>query len=391
MSSSIEMMSILTSHEVRPQQNHVDDINFSSSKVIESFGMMKYSKLVKQINDENVDVKQNALEFLIDELSNQKSLAACIQEGLLESLLRCLNESNHSKTRILGSKVLSVVCFSTTIGCLSILQKDLVKSFICYIADEEEQVRENILVSLCSISSHSRGPEVISNMLAPTTIATLVMILQTEDKSNRKVVLETLYNVCSSCEEGFMQAVEANVVNTLIDIICSTAKAIDILTLALKSYAFFCFNDKVRETAQPTSMIDNVFKILLTDSVDPVESTVSLHSELQAAALIALVALTMDSSGKKVAGEIMLSNSYSNLICDLIIMKDDKVADFELGVRLNLYKLLSNVAVFKPIRTHLLSKTKLIQHLVLASSSTDVNEIIARHATIALEAIQWTP
>lgn len=373
---------IMASHEIKLNERDL----FSQSSplsVVESFGIQKYSKLVAQINDENADIKQNTLEFLINELLNQESLVSCIKEDLIESLLTCLNPSQELKIRILGAKVLNVICIST-IGCMSIIDRGTVKLIVHYANDTSDKVMEYMLQCLCYVSSSCRGPEIISQI--PEAIPSFVTAMRINDQCHRKkrVILQTLYNLCSGREEGFTHAIKAGAVAALIDIINSTAKDVDILASALRLYALFCFNSEVRnELALSIVMIDNVFKILLSDSVDQAESTAP-HVTLQSAALLALVALTIDSRGKKIAGEIMLSDSYSKIIFGLL---SDKVTDF--SVQLNVLKLLTNVAVYLPIRTHLLSESRLIQRLV--TFSNDSNEVIAKHASITLEAIHWIP
>lgn len=372
---------VIAAHEAKLNRT---DNESKLLNVIESFGTRKYSNIVEQINNEKLITKQSTLNYLINELLNQESLVACIKEGLIEVVLRCLDRTNNSETRILGAKVLRVVCQSS-IGCLKMIEKNEVSAIAAYIEDEVDEMKGDVLACLCHISGSCRGPEVL--VRSESMIPRLVTALCTECKDNREVVLEILYNVCCNSENGFKQAVEVKVTDTLIDIICSTAKAKKTLTLALKTYAYFCFNEEVRNNAQPSTMIDRVFSILLTEVNQSSDGT-SINDDsdsqsTQAAALLVLVALTLDSSGKRTAGEILLSETYTAVVRKLVGSKD-------YGVRLNIFKLLANVAVYPPAREHLLSQVALIDILV-AFTSNNADDIAARHAKVLLDTLRWTP
>lgn len=366
--------------------------------IVEAYGLRKCPRLVEQVADDDIDVRKNALAVLCDEFRNPYVIHGCTDAGIIKVLSSMIVDPDHI-TRVRASRALSLAA-EDALGLEAILLDDAVTEVLQGMNDDSEDVRKNVYECLLHCTRTQKGVEAC--VKAGVTVE-FVSAVMAEDTSLKPIILQTIHNTCK-IDTGLQDALKTQAVSTLIDLLRG-AKDTDVIIQAARALGFICFSDVAKAEAIQERGIEVLISQMKLTDLERVKKELTF----------ALMVVTSTDEGKQ---QITECDGISTIIKFL----SSKLASDRL-VKLNVLKVISNVAINPVARKDLSRSTfadveekkeddsggssgggggalarktphvsciPLIQALQ-AEAEEGGDTLTAKHAKIALAAVQWVP
>jgi len=361
--------------------------------------------LVEQVADDDIDVRKNALAVLCDEFKNPYVIHGCTENGIIKVLSAMIVDPDHI-TRVRASKALSLAA-EDALGLEAILLDEAVTEILQGMNDDSQEVRRNVYECLNHCTRTTKGVEAC---VAAGVTVEFVSAVMAEEDSLKPIILRTIHNTCK-IDSGLQDALKTQAVCTLIDMLRGATDG-EVIIQAAKALGFICFSDVAKGEAIQEKGIEVLISQIKKTDVE------KLKKELT----FALMVVTSTDEGKQ---QITQCDGVSTLI-RLLQSSDPK----DRLVKLNVLKVISNIAINPEARADLAKNTfvetevveskegeeegkdeegkseegasavsrktphascvPLIQALQSAAEE-EGDSLTAKHAKIALGAVQWTP
>ena len=357
----------MTSIETHANQGNPGETD--PTKIVEAFGLRKCPKLVEQVDSSNIDIRVNALGVICEEFSNPFSIQGCMQAGLARILAKMVADPDYN-TRERASRALAMAAQDAN-GCAAILAEPVILVEVLNgIKDPSDDVRGNIYDCLYYISQTQAGKEA---SVVAGIVFNFVDALTRDEVLLKVKILKTLYNIVGY-PQGLEEALGAGAIKVCIHLMKEPKKKKDISphfqTLcaeAARTLGILCFDEKGKEEALEGEAIPLLVSLLKPET--PRTTKIS--------ATMAVMAITSTVTGRIQMHQIETISKLSALVSE-----EDR------SLRLNTLKVITNIAVYPPIRALLLEDVALIK-LIERIKSNDT--LLEKHATLALNAVHWQP
>ncbi len=350
-------MSTIESHTV--QANAIASPN---TKIVEAYGNRKCAKLVEQVFALDIDVRVNALGVVCDEFSNPFSIQGCMQCGLARILAKMVSDPDFL-TRERASRALAMAAQDAN-GISSILeQPPILVEILNGIKDPSDAVRGNVYDCLYSISQTQAGKE--ASVIAGI-VFNFVDALSRDENSLKIKILRSLYNIVGA-PQGLEEALSAGAIRVCIDLLRSKDQSL--AAEAARTLGILCFDEQGKTSALDGGAIPILASLLVPQNSQPTK----IHATL------ALMAIT-----STVTGRIQMHSPETVGALSALMKEDDR------ALRLNVLKVISNIAQYPPIRRLLLEDAVLVK-LIEQSAKNVEDKLLNKHGIVALNAINWKP
>lgn len=344
-----------------------------ATKIVEAYGLGKCPKLAQQIAGHNLEVRINALAVLCEEFKNPYSIDGCARNGVISVLSKMIKDPDYT-TRVRATKALSIAAEDAN-GVKSILedQNNVIPQIVGGVQDPSEIVRGNVYQCLLNVTRTMEGVEYC---VKHKVTEAFVSVLSDEEDSLKATVLKTLHNIVRS-EAGLVAAIDANCVTICIDLLNKSTQQDDdysshepsILSETSRTLGYMCFDGRAKTQALENKAVQKLIALLLKKN---------LPEAARPPITIALMAITTTNEGKI---QVHTASGVDAIIA--LLYDNSKV------VILNTLKIISNIAVYPPNREILLNDSTCGVKLRKMSKSDD--PLVAKHASVALAAVNWAP
>lgn len=350
-----------TTLETHANQENPSEV--PETKIVSAYGLRKCPKLVEQVCSDNVDVRVNALAVVCDEFSNPYSIQGCMKAGLATVLAKMISDPDFL-TRERATRALAMAADDAN-GVAAILEHHVVLVEVLNgIKDPSEAVRSNVYNCLHSISSSQAGRE--ASVIAGIVFNFVDALLRDDDHLKVKI-LRTLNNIVT-VPQGLDEALGAEAVKICISLMKS--EDLKLKEEAVRTLATLCFSETAKQEALDGGAIKALCELL--DKKYP--------RNLKVATAMAIMAITSTT-----AGRIQMHSPEAISLISYIIMEED-----DRPLRLNVLKVITNIAVYPPIRQLLLDDAPLVKFIERLKGN-EHDKLLVKHSTLALDAIHWKP
>ena len=360
------------------------------TKITEAYGIDKYSKLLKQISGDDLDVRINSLTVLCDEFHNAVSIDGYTREDVINILTKMITDPDYI-TRVKVTEALSLASNDAG-GSRAIIEygDEYIPMILQGANDPSEVVRGSIYITLVNLTKTMEGLELCVQYNIPKAF---VIALSKEIDSLLPILLKGIHNIVRN-EIGLNQILNNHGLNICIELINKSITNLEfgneepysefeaeILSESAKTLGFICFDGNAKQQAIELNIIKRILDLFLLIKKIKNHKVINMiiPSHTKASLTIILMALTSTNEGK-----IQVSKIDFGIDAIIIGLYDDNRV-----IILNTLKIISNISVFPPNRAIINSDSTCIVKLRKLSKSDDV--FIAKHATIALNAASWNP
>lgn len=342
--------------------NQENPSSAAATKIVEAYGNRKCAKLVEQVSSSNIDVRVNALGVVCEEFSNPYTVQGCMQAGLARLLAKMVSDPDFL-TRERSSRALAMAAQDAN-GISSILaDPPILVEVLNGIKDPSDAVRGNVYDCLYYISHTQAGKEA---SVVAGIVFNFVDALTRDDDELKIKILRSLYNIVGS-PKGLEEALSANAIAVCIDL--TKSKDQRLCAEAAHTLGVMCFDETGKEAALAGGAITQLVG-LLGDANDKITKVY---------ASLAIMAIT-----STVTGRIQMHSPEIVTRLSSLMQEEDR------ALRLNVLKVISNIAQYPPTRSLLREDVGMIKHIELLGNNQE-DKLLAKHSGIALEAINWQP
>lgn len=360
------------------------------TKITEAYGTDKYSKLLKQISGDDLDVRINSLTVLCDEFHNAVSIDGYTREDVINILTKMITDPDYI-TRVKVTEALSLASNDAG-GSRAIIDygDEYIPMILQGANDPSEVVRGSIYITLVNLTKTMEGLELCVQYNIPKAF---VIALSKEIDSLLPILLKGIHNIVRN-EIGLSQILNNHGLQICIELINKSITNLEfgneepyseyeaeILSESAKTLGFICFDGNAKQQAIELNIIKRILDLFLLIKKIKNQKVINMiiPSHTKASLTIILMALTSTNEGK-----IQVSKIDFGIDAIIIGLYDDNRV-----IILNTLKIISNISVFPPNRAIINSDSTCIVKLRKLSKSDDV--FVAKHATIALNAASWNP
>jgi hypothetical protein len=355
-------------------ENKPHPIEAPETKIVEAFGLGKCPKLVQQVGSLEIDVRVNALVVLCDEFRNPYSIDGCVRAGVIPVIAQMIVDPDFN-TRLRASEALHIAAGDAN-GLKSILEyrRKVFPNLLAAVQDPSEQVRFYVFGCLNATTRTAEGVE--ANVEFGITTA-FVDAVRRDSLELKPAILQTLHNLVSN-EQGLEQALQAHAVEAFIDLLerqvnhtSLKKKRLEdaVIADAARTLGFLCYDGRAKSPALQHQAVSKLVALLKEDELD---------TKIRIAVTSALMSISITNDGK------MQVYEFEGL--DIIMRQ---LYDNNRVVVLNTLKIISNLAVYPKNREAFTSDSTCVVKLRKLSKYED--SLIAKHAGLALEAVNWNP
>jgi len=338
----------------------------AADKVVQAFGLRKCPKLVEQLAGEDLNVRVNVLAVLCEEFKNPFTIQGCAQAGVVRVLSTMVSDPDYV-TRERSSRALALLAEDAN-GLSAILEDEgaTVVEILNGIKDPSDIVRSNVYDCILNVTRTRSGVEAC---VVAGVASSFAEVARRELDQFKPKVLATLHNMAGS-SDGMLQALNAGSVEICIGLLSGPVGS-ETKSLAAKTLGFLCFDEEAKLAALEHQAIPALVGLCKEKDGAP---------NLKTNATLALMAITSTDEGKRQLNNPDWLKTLSNLVYD-----ENK------ATRLHVLKLLTNAAVFPPIRPLLLEDAPFMNFVKKLTSAGSGDALLEKHANLALNAINWTP
>lgn len=297
-----------------------------------AYGRRAVFKLVEELSNSNIDIKQNALTHLTDILHDPYNISDGVTSGLLGILRELVNDSEVT-TRQKTTELLMILAGQAK-GRDALIENHIFEVLPPLVNDPDESVRMNVHRVYAAISMVA---EVIPSILSQNSAivqSLLIRLSSTKDPEpffTQHLILTTLYNLTLSSELCAETAIALQAIPILTNLLISKIGGTDVMVGAANVLQALSFG---REGKKQIVKYDDDGK---GDSSMTIKVLVEVlkhtSSEVRAAAAGALMSIAVDVEAK---GLIIQENAVP-LLSNLLKDPND-------AVQLNALKTISAIA-----------------------------------------------
>ena len=361
-------------------ENKRQPVEIPYFKIVAAYGLRECPKLVEQVAGDNLEVRVNALAVLCDEFQNPQKVFGCGQAGCIKILSSMVIDPDYT-TRSRASKALAIAARDAN-GIALILEDEAVVDLLNGINDPSDDVRGNIYECICEVTRTVAG---IDACVRAGVTNAFVSAVQQEVDALKPPLLRSIHNIAGS-PQGADDALACGAVA-----VCSALLASEhsgTAAEAARTLGFLCAHESGKHEALFDVVADgHNKKQSQVGALGPLIALLGVarertsHAEVKAAAAMAIMAITSTDEGKRQVARV---DNNHKLITDLLYEADRTT-------RLCAVKVIANVAVNPSLRASLATDRLALSALKQMAGADDDDALIARHARIALDAVQWKP
>lgn len=333
-----------------------------SSVIVEAFGNRRCAKLIEQVMSEDAVTRNHALAVLCDEMHNPLSVQGCVESGMIQVLNNYIAKSEDPETKERASKAISIAAMDAN-GRNSMLALNSALEIQPGVDDPNVEVRRNVYESLVNFTKGTLPN--LKSVIAARYPSVLVNKAAVETPEVQPLVLKLLYN-CIKDESGLGDSLQAGGTRTCIQLLAS--ESMDVRKEAANTLCFLCFTEAAKQDAITNGAVAVLCKLLR----DPSYQVIS-------AAAGALMAITTTDEGKR---EFVPAEG-AEAVMGLLAYNDSR------SVRLNILKVICNVAVHPKVRKQMREDARVLP--ALEDFELGADTLVAKHASIAMAAVLWEP
>ena len=356
-------------------ENKSQPAELPRTKIVEAYGLLKCPKLVQQIAGDDLEVRNNALAVLSEEFLNPYEIEGCARAGIIRILASMVVDSDFN-TRLLSSKALAIAALDAN-GLAAIVADELiVGDLLLGMNDPSEVVRGNIYECIRNVTKTAKGIDVCCGAGVCTAF---VRALQSEPDRLKPALLSSISCIVSAKEDGLIDALNSSVVTICIHHLRSPSA--EVRCEAAKVLGFVCYDEDAKTEALDNKVVDLLMDLLIEDvSESPPRPRQPIA--VLSAATMALMAVTSTDEGKRRVYTCFENGEAVAHLAALLYL-DNR------SIRLNTMKVISNIAVFPPLRAKLLDEASVLLNLKRLKQYGD--PLLEKHANIAIACVNWTP
>ena len=333
-----------------------------STKIVEAYGLRKCPKLVEQVCSSQLEVRVNALGVVCEEFANPYTIQGSMKVGLARILAKMVSDPDFL-TRERASRALAMAAQDAN-GISAILaDPPILVEILNGIKDPSDAVRGNVYDCLFYISQTQAGKE--ASVIAGI-VFNFVDALGRDDDVLKIKILKSLYNIVGS-PQGLEEALGAGAVAVCIALVKS--KDVALCAEAARTLGILCFDEKGKAEALDGGAIPLLVSLLGEANA----KIAKIYSTL------AIMAIT-----STVTGRIQMHSPEAVKALSDLMNQDDRT------LRLNTLKVITNIAVYPPIRSLLLEDVGMIK-LIERLRDESGDKLLEKHSSLSLDAINWKP
>ncbi|KAI8850944.1 armadillo-type protein [Chytridium lagenaria] len=325
-----------------------------------AYGRRAVPKLVSEVEDFSLSVRQKSLVFLANLFHNPENVSQGLQEGIVPKLTRMLIEQD------LTIKQKSTECLSIiaghAVGRANLVENNTLLALSRLFDDENDLVRKNLHEVFVKITTQQAG---VQNLLVYSLLTPLVQKLPQERMDIQVMILDTLYQCIRLGTEPWMpkEAIESDAMSVF-TLLLKTEPVPDTRVAAARCVMMLSFYPQGKQIAVKGDTV-NVLIRMLTDK----------KASVRAAAAGALMSITIDCEAKR----ILVRENAIGVLMELL-------DDGNESVLLNVVKTITNVAEDYRGRFQLHSCLKKLDGL-----QQSANRQLGDAAKKAIAVITWRP
>jgi HEAT repeat protein len=332
------------------------------SVIVEAFGNRRCAKLIEQVMSEDAVTRNNALAVLCDEMHNPLSVQGCVESGMVQVLNNYIAKSEDPQTKERASKALSIAAMDAN-GRNAMLSTESAAEIQPGVDDSNVEVRRNVYESLVNFTKGTLPN--LKSVIAARYPSILVSKAAAETPEVQPLVLKLLYN-CIKDESGLEDSLQAGGTKTCIQLLAS--ENVNVRKEAANTLCFLCFTESAKQDAITNGAVSILCGLLKDKSYDVIS-----------AAAGALMAITTTDEGKR---EFVPAEG-AEAVMGLLACNESR------SVRLNILKVICNIAVHPTIRKQLRDDPRVLP--ALEDFELGADTLVAKHASIAMSAVLWEP
>ena len=333
-----------------------------ATKIVEAYGTRKCPKLVEQVCSAELEVRVNALGVVCEEFSNPFTVQGTMQAGLARVLAKMVSDPDFL-TRERASRALAMAAQDAN-GINAILSDaPILVEILNGIKDPSDAVRGNVYDCLYYISQTAAGKE---KSVVAGIVFNFVDALGRDDDSLKIKILMSLYNIVSN-PQGLEEALSAGAIKVCLNLIKSEDQ--NLCAEAARTLGMLCFDEKGKVEA-----LDGGAVPLLVGLLGEKNAKIA-----KIYATLAIMAIT-----STVTGRIQMHSPETVKALSDLMLEEDRT------LRLNTLKVITNIAVYPPVRSLLLEDVGLIK-LIERIREEMGDKLVEKHANLCLDAINWKP
>mmetsp|Transcript_25634 Transcript_25634/g.24493 ORF Transcript_25634/g.24493 Transcript_25634/m.24493 type:complete len:383 (-) Transcript_25634:49-1197(-) len=366
------------------------------TKIVAAYGNRECPKLVEQAAGDDLQVRINALAVICDEFQNPYKIFGCAQSGAIK-VLSCMVIDPDESTRERASKALSIAA-KDACGLEAILDDDAVVDMLNGINDPSVTVRGNVYECICEVTRTEAG---INACVQAGVTHAFVQAVTRELDQLKPLLLRALHNIASS-PQGSEDALASGAVTVCASLLTNPHP--DAIINAARTLGFLCSHEAGKDEAlyyvdsnidygQGTGALGPLTALLAGPALDresgalvPLELLGSggdkKIQEIKAAAAMAIMQITSTDEGKRQMGRV----------ANAVTLVSNLLQETDRPIRLCAVKVLANIAINPVLRKDIVADEMALAALIEMSSVEDNggDGLLARHAKIALDAVNWT-
>ncbi|CAK4677120.1 unnamed protein product [Aphanomyces euteiches] len=336
----------------------------ADNAVVEAFGLGKCPRLVRLLNETDEAVLIHTLKSLGGVLNDPKDAVACFDEKLhvLEPLSRLIYHNNIDIQQLVASALCLISSHAN--GRAEFLSQRTMRKILRAFVSTDDILLTRLLDTALNISTTLSGAQdMTQNSYVPVILDKLK-----QESSSEAVVLRKLRLLKAFVNDAMsgtvIRIVDAGAIELTSKYIFSKSKSIQVAAIQLIGAMMYL--EGGRDRAMEHGVVKRLCKVLMDK-----------ESSICKASAGALMVLAIHDDAKR---EFHAGGAIPGLL-QLLYRQD-------FGIQLNVLKLVAALAPYPPARQVL--RTPQMEK-VIRTHAEDSNELLARAAHLALNAITWMP
>ena len=329
--------------------------------VVEAFGMGKCPKLVRLLLEQDEQVLLKTLQALTTVLKSPQDAVVCCDNHILDSLCQLLFHDN-AEIQLLTALAFEILAEHSHVRAVMI-EEGVTRKINKAFAKQDEKILLHLYNAMLKFSSIMGGAQEVSqNGFVQIALDKLKQDTSDEIRIRALQLLKACVN--DGISGTVLRTVDLEGVEICTKHIYSKNKLVRVAVL--QALGAMCFSERGRERVIAIGIIKKICTVLMDK-----EWTVCCASAG------ALMVIAIHDEGKREIFECGVVETFGHLL-----------HKSKLGIQLNIVKLISVISSYPPARNALC--TPQIKR-ALGAMSDDPNELLARSARVALQAVLWTP
>ena len=333
-----------------------------------AFGALSHPKLVKQITDPSLVLRQKALAHVCEEIRSTKEFQSFLVAGLVPAANTAAGDADQA-VRTSASRVLARAARDHA-GQEQMLEHASVAVLLKLLADGVGEVRANVLAAIRELGRARAGA---AALVAADSVTLLVGRSVDEEAELQGAALAALLQ-CMSIEAGLLAAISADAIEKLLPVLDAAAPA------AREQSAYCLAALTVRPTEKQAALKAGVVPKLVALLRDP-------NAPVRTAAAGGLMSMAADVESKKAAVDAGAVAALAPLLDESLALELRGAMDETTS------KMTVNVAKCMALLSEDPRARKQLQPCLnqLRPLAESAQPLVQKHASAAVAAVAWKP